>query len=155
MLFFAIGILIKRYDILSKYEAVNLKWRKAFFGVLLTIWVLLSVTVMDVAYYWLPLSLLNETILCVLLYETTHLIPKVFHKSCVYLGKVSFSIYLYHMILVTRLFRGVLLDSSSVIAILRPVATVCIMMAIFKLMDYISKKLKCQKIYNAAVGYRV
>ena len=154
-LYFILGMLIKKYELLEKIEVFCNKrflYITGSYFVILLIYLIKGVAIT----YWQYASIIAELIAMAFVFGTASYclrLKKV--NTLIYVGKMSFSIYLLHMALAgifTNIFNKL---NLWYLTILIPIIVIIITIAAIEIARCISRKIKVNKILDILIGVRI
>ena len=146
---FAIGVLIKRHNLLEKMQE---RLEKNWILILLAIAIIGIILILckQTTSYWNLLTILIGIIGFVAVITISLKLTKI--NLLVDIGKKSFHIYLIHLLFLEKLNQ--IYTANSIFAIIRPVITVLIIYMLVLLGQKIAKLLNIERIYNIVLGVR-
>jgi len=154
-IYFILGMLLKKYNLFEKVAVFCKKWYLYISIIYLTIFVIYLYNGVGIT-YWKYASIIAELVAIGFVFGTTFYclnFKKV--KWIIYIGKMSFSIYLMH-----TAFAGIFTNIFSrlnlwYITIFIPFIVILLTIAVIELARYISKKIKLDRILDILIGVRI
>ena len=150
--FFALGILLKKHNILNKINENLSKGKELLSLLFVPILFYLVTTEQYPSLYWTYYSIFIELILFLLIFvfsiKLNHI--KVIRK----IGESTLPIYLLHNLIHGPIFNKIL-PKSIVMGVLRPIVTVLIIYGLIRIGLCVSKKIHIEKAYKLILGLKV
>lgn len=154
-IYFILGILIKRYNLLEKIAIFCKKW---FLYIIIIYFISLIIYLINGVgiTYWKYASIIAELVAVALVFGTAFYCLKIkLVDWLIYVGKMSFSIYLLHTALAgifTNIFNRFHLWYLTIFI---PAIVIVLTIAGIEFSRYISKKIKINKIFDILIGVRI
>ena len=149
---FALGVLMKEYDFFHVLGETSCLIKSALASVCVLI-VCLAVVFGQSSYFSLFGYLSEFSLFLLTCITSTFFSGFTLQKQIVYIGRNTYPLFFLHYPLLSILSRGDSFRSSVIAIFTRPFVCIALILIVLALFDYISKKLKIEKVYRILTGY--
>jgi len=154
-IYFILGMLIKKYDLLEKIAMFCRKWFIYILSIYITVFMIYLFNGVAIS-YWKYAAISAELVAIATVFGTAVFclnIKKI--NLIIYVGKMSFSIYLLHMALAgifTNIFNKL---NLWYLTILIPIIVIILTLTAIEIARCISRKIKANRILDILIGVRI
>ena len=153
-IYFILGLLIKKYSLLEKLAVFCKKWFFYITSIYIMILIIYLMNGVGIS-YWKYASVIAELVAMAFVFGASYfcmMLKKV--NWFIYVGKISFSVYLLHMPIAGILTN--LFDQFNLwyFTLLIPIIVIIITIVGIQIFRLIAKKIKLNRIFDILIGYR-